>query len=48
MTLGGRDASGVELRLTAPPSRIVSLVPSLTELLFDLGLDERIVAVTRF
>ncbi len=31
-----------------PPRRIVSLVPSQTELLFDLGLDEQIVGVTKF
>ncbi len=28
--------------------RIVSLVPSLTELLFDLGLDEEVVGITKF
>lgn len=28
--------------------RIVSLVPSLTELLYDLGLEERIVGITKF
>lgn len=32
----------------AAPMRIVSLVPSLTELLYDLGLDDRVVAITRF
>ena len=31
-----------------PPRRIVSLVPSQTELLFDLGLGEKIVGVTKF
>lgn len=31
-----------------PPSRIVSLVPSLTELLFDLGLGSSVVGRTRF
>lgn len=31
-----------------PPRRIVSLVPSQTELLFDLGLDERVVGITKF
>jgi ABC-type Fe3+-hydroxamate transport system substrate-binding protein len=31
-----------------PPARIVSLVPSLTELLFDLGLGSRVVGRTRF
>lgn len=31
-----------------PPQRIISLVPSQTELLVDLGLEERIVGVTKF
>lgn len=31
-----------------PPRRIVSVVPSQTELLFDLGLDEEVVGVTKF
>lgn len=31
-----------------PPQRIISLVPSQTELLADLGLDERVVGITRF
>ncbi len=30
------------------PSRIVSLVPSITELLFDLGQEDNIVGVTKF
>jgi ABC-type Fe3+-hydroxamate transport system substrate-binding protein len=30
------------------PSRIISLVPSLTELLFHLGLDEEVVGITKF
>ncbi|MDB5242059.1 MAG: iron transporter [Spirosoma sp.] len=30
------------------PKRIISLVPSQTELLFDLGLDEEIVGITKF
>ncbi len=30
------------------PLRIVSLVPSLTELLYDLGLDEKVVGITKF
>lgn len=33
---------------TENPQRIISLVPSLTELLFDLGLGDRIVGVTKF
>ncbi|GAB3227710.1 helical backbone metal receptor [Hymenobacter seoulensis] len=31
-----------------PPRRIVSLVPSQTELLYDLGLAERVVGATKF
>jgi ABC-type Fe3+-hydroxamate transport system substrate-binding protein len=34
--------------LSVPPQRIISLVPSQTELLFDLGLAERIVGITKF
>ena len=43
-----RDASGELVALPPRPSRIVSLIPSITEILFDLGLDERIAGVTRF
>lgn len=43
-----RDASGVLVRLPARPARIVSLVPSLTELCFDLGVGERVAGVTVF
>jgi len=32
------DASGVAVTLPAPPRRIVSLIPSVTEILFALGL----------
>lgn len=34
--------------ISKPPQRIISLVPSQTELLVDLGLEERIVGVTKF
>lgn len=34
--------------LSKPPERIISLVPSQTELLVDLGLEEKIVGVTKF
>lgn len=34
--------------LPNPPKRIISLVPSQTELLVDLGLEEKIVGVTKF
>jgi iron complex transport system substrate-binding protein len=43
-----RDASGTLVVVPARPTRVVSLVPSITELLFALGLDERIVGVTIF
>ena len=42
------DARGEEIVLSEKPHRIVSLVPSQTELLADLGLDEEVVGVTRF
>lgn len=39
---------GHQVNLPSSPTRIISLVPSQTELLFDLGLEERIVGVTKF
>jgi ABC-type Fe3+-hydroxamate transport system substrate-binding protein len=42
-----RDALGVE-HAPAPTARIVSLVPSITETLFDLGLGEQVVGRTGF
>lgn len=36
------------IRLKSPPERIVSLVPSQTELLFELGLNNRVVGITKF
>lgn len=42
------DQIGEVIELNGPPQRIVSLVPSQTELLFDLGLGDRIVACTKF
>lgn len=37
-----------KISLTKTPSRIISLVPSQTELLTDLGLEEKIVGITKF
>lgn len=37
-----------EIRLETTPQRIVSLVPSQTELLYHLGLQERVVGITKF
>ncbi|MBK8210230.1 MAG: ABC transporter substrate-binding protein [Rhodospirillales bacterium] len=42
------DAAGVLHRPVGAGARIVSLVPSLTELLFDLGLGARLVGRTAF
>lgn len=42
------DQMGRQVALPFPPRRIVSLVPSQTELLYDLGLGERVVGITRF
>ncbi|HEY1023050.1 MAG TPA: helical backbone metal receptor, partial [Flavisolibacter sp.] len=36
------------IELTARPTRIVSLVPSQTELLYDLGLESEVVGITKF
>lgn len=41
-----RDAFNREITLPAPPQRIVSLAPSLTELIFALGAGDRIAADT--
>lgn len=37
-----------QFELTETPKRIVSLVPSQTELLYDLGLEEKVVGITKF
>ncbi len=42
------DALGQRLVFAAPPVRIVSLVPSITETLFWLGAGERVVGVTEY
>lgn len=42
------DARGVRVDLERPPVRVVSLVPSTTRTVFDLGAGERLVGVTRF
>lgn len=42
------DQMGRWVNIPFPPQRIVSLVPSQTELLHDLGLCERVVGITKF
>ncbi|WP_322487647.1 helical backbone metal receptor [Chloroflexus sp.] len=43
-----RDALGRTIELAAPPQRIVSLVPSMTEWLFSVGAGERVVGITDY
>lgn len=42
------DQLGNNVTCEFPPKKIISLVPSQTELLFDLGLDPEIIALTKF
>jgi iron complex transport system substrate-binding protein len=42
------DMRGTTITLAAPPARIVSLVPSVTELVFALGGDARLVGITDY
>ena len=42
------DQIGHTINLPSSPKRIISLVPSQTELLFDLNLEKRIVGITKF
>jgi ABC-type Fe3+-hydroxamate transport system substrate-binding protein len=42
------DQLGRTISLREKPTRIISLVPSQTELLYDLGLDEEVVGITKF
>jgi ABC-type hemin transport system substrate-binding protein len=42
------DQMNKAVYLQQTPKRIISIVPSQTELLFDLGLDEKIVGITKF
>ncbi|MBS1613070.1 MAG: ABC transporter substrate-binding protein [Bacteroidetes bacterium] len=46
--LTSTDQLGNIITLATPPRRIVSLVPSQTEFLLDIGLDEELVGITRF
>lgn len=39
---------GNTILLDRPPQRIISLVPSQTELLADLGLDQNVLGITKF
>lgn len=42
------DQTGRIINLQKTPERIISIVPSQTELLYDLGLDKEVVGITKF
>jgi ABC-type Fe3+-hydroxamate transport system substrate-binding protein len=42
------DQLANQISIPNPPQRIISLVPSQTELLADLGLEDRVVGITKF
>jgi ABC-type Fe3+-hydroxamate transport system substrate-binding protein len=42
------DQTGRSVKLMSKPQRIISLVPSQSEFLWDLGLSERLVGITKF
>lgn len=42
------DDLGREVNIPFPPKRIISTVPSTTEFLFDLGLEDKIISRTKF
>jgi ABC-type Fe3+-hydroxamate transport system substrate-binding protein len=48
LPLNVTDQMGRRVTVPFPPQRIVSLVPSQTELLFDLGLGAKVLGVTKF
>jgi len=41
-----RDALGREISVPAPPKRLIALAPNLTEILYALGLGDRVMGVT--
>ena len=48
MYIQSTDQLGNILQIPFPPKRIISLVPSQTEFLFDIGLEEDIAGITRY
>jgi ABC-type Fe3+-hydroxamate transport system substrate-binding protein len=46
--LSYKDQLGNNIQLKATPKRIISLVPSQTELLYDLGLNKEVIGITKF
>jgi len=43
-----KDQIGETIEFNFPPKRIISIVPSQTELLFDLGLENEVIGITKF
>ncbi|MCT8338510.1 helical backbone metal receptor [Flavobacteriaceae bacterium TK19130] len=43
-----KDQIGRSITISKTPLRIISLVPSITELLVDLGLEDQLMGVTKF
>jgi ABC-type Fe3+-hydroxamate transport system substrate-binding protein len=43
-----KDQTGRSITLDKTPQRIISLVPSQTELLYDLGLRDKVIGITKF
>ncbi len=48
MSVAVKDAFGKPFELAEPARRIVSLIPSITEIFFRLGVGDRVVGVTKF
>lgn len=48
MFISFTDQLNNSIQISFPPKRIVSLVPSQTELLYSLGLEEEVVGITKF
>ncbi len=48
VTMNHTDQLGRLVSIPFSPKRIISLVPSQTELLFDFGLDEEVTGITKF
>lgn len=46
LSISVTDMSGKRLKISKYPRRIISLAPSTTEILFSLGIEDRIAAVT--
>jgi ABC-type Fe3+-hydroxamate transport system substrate-binding protein len=43
-----KDQLGHSITLSSPAKKIISVVPSQTELLYDLGLDDEVIGITKF